>query len=89
MFHGLGNPGKHSLTKNAQNAPDRSELRVNTPNTPGARQLHEVTSTVTVNLALVSLKMHEMHEMHQTGLNYALILQMHQVHDSCANLSRQ
>ena len=54
LFHGWGNPGKHSYTKNAQNAPDRAELCVNTPNAPGARQLHEVTSTVTANVTLFS-----------------------------------
>ena len=50
-------PVKHSLTKNAKNAPNdphRSELRANTLNAPGARQLHEVISTVIVNLSVFS-----------------------------------
>ena len=46
------------FTKNAPNAPNapaRSELRANTPNAQGARQLHEVILAVTVNLAVFSL----------------------------------
>ena len=73
------------MKTNSQNGPDNSELRANTQNAPGARQLHEVISTVIVNLAVFSLKMHEMHQMHHTGLSYALILQMHQVHNSCTS----
>ena len=71
--------------RNAQNAPHSLELKAITGNEPGARQLHELIWTVTVNLTWFSRKMHQMHQsrcmLRATTKNAPGARQLHELYD--------